>query len=218
LKADRSQLNLGVSWAKTPLEAHILEGALGSFLGFLAGLWGSTYLQDRDIRRRHLGIVRALRAELVRIGQEVGINNPEYITISISGSHPMVPQLAPWVQTLLTDLASSNASLLSHFMDLDRHLHNLRSADVGETKALANVDDKQKTVDLTKNSESVLVAMKAEHDLKEAQKGVELADFVTSTSFKYVKTTHAKVAELLDKEDRRLSAGFWTHLPWRRAS
>src|SRR4051794_34328811 len=59
--------------------------ALTSFLSFLAGLWASTYLQDRETRRKHLGIVRALKAEVARIRRESGGQSGQHIPITFLG-------------------------------------------------------------------------------------------------------------------------------------
>src|SRR2546425_104540 len=103
---------------------------LTSFLSFLAGLWAGTYLQDREVRRRHLGIVRALGAEVARVRRECGALSPESIRVALAGTRPILPTLSPWVQGLLADVASTSPSIVELFLNLELHLHNLRTFDL----------------------------------------------------------------------------------------
>lgn len=99
---------------------------LGSLIAFLAGLWGAGYLQDREHRRRALGVSRALAAELRRIRDELGLPAGEALDVVIYGSRSMVPEVHPWVQGIVVEAAQTDATIVAGFMEIERLLHNQR--------------------------------------------------------------------------------------------
>jgi hypothetical protein len=85
-------------------------------LSFLAGIRGAVFLQDREARRRLRGVVRAVRAEVDRLGTEVGAKNPDYLSFSVPGSRALIPQVSPWVEGRLPDLATANPALVADIL------------------------------------------------------------------------------------------------------
>jgi hypothetical protein len=203
------------------------EGTLSSLLAFVAGLWASTYLQDRDVRRRHLGLVRALLAEIRRIRMESGALEQEYIPLSVLGAKALLPDLSPWVQTALVELASTSPDVIRGFMDLERYLGNLKtfvslseraSEELERRKSLkAQAESAFSNATLDDFAGVMVAELQAKRDEENAERGTELARFAQSKSFRHVQSTLQELDGTLTSMERSLAAGFWTHLPWRRA-
>ncbi|SRR6266545_349249 len=201
-------------------------GVLSAFLSFLAGLWSASYLQDRETRRRHLGIVRALKAEVARIRRESGGHAKHHIPVTVLGMRSTVPQLSPWVPTILTDIASTSPEVVEKFLDLERYLDNLRSFDTAGLKVQERLEAKKGQADETRKAydkvpledlgEAMVEMVIAEREEENAEDAADLAEFTVETAYRNVQTTVDDLAQLLGRLERTLAAGFWTHLPWRR--
>jgi hypothetical protein len=201
-------------------------GVLSSFLSFLAGLWSASYLQDRETRRRHLGIVRALKAEVGRIRRESGGQGDHHISITVLGMRAAVPKLSPWVPSILTDIASTSPEVVEGFLNLERYLDNLRTFDTAGLKVQEHLEAKKGTaeqaekdyekVSLDNLGEAMVELTLAEREKENAEDAAELADFAVETAFTNVRTTVDDLFTLLSRLERSLARGFWTHLPWRQ--
>jgi hypothetical protein len=203
-----------------------IESILSSALGFLVGLWASTYLQDRDVRRRHLGLVRALLAEVRRIRSEAGAIANESIPVSVLGAKPLLPQVSPWVQTALVDLASTSPEAIRLFMDLERHLANLAvfvslseraSAELARREALkSQAEEAYDRAPLDDLGDALVAQFQAKREVENAERGTSLASIAQSSSFRHVQQGLKYLEDVLAGLERSLSSGPWTHLPWRR--
>jgi len=203
-----------------------LQQALTSLLSFLAGLWAGTYLQDRDTRRRHLGIVRALRAEISRIRREAGLDRPELIPISIFGATPLLPKPGSWVEALLADIASTAPEVVTEYLELDRCLDNLSATDKMKDATETNLREKRAVLEraeeavdsqpLEKLSETLPAVFKADLDVERAQHSQELGGFVAETGVRQARVALEALERTLATLESELAAGLTTHLPWRR--
>lgn len=203
-----------------------LVGVLSSFLAFLVGLWSATYLQDRDTRRRHLGVVRALRAELARIRRESAADGPAHIPITAFGMRPTVPQLSPWIQGLLSDIAISSPEVVSGILDLERHLVNLKTFETVSSKAQGDVENRATTVAAAKAASAkaseveemldlMVPEITAEAEAERSQDTLKLARYSLDVNLRNVKSTLDDLDARLASLESVLAAGLLTHLPWR---
>jgi hypothetical protein len=200
--------------------------ALLSLLGFLTGLWGATYLQDRETRRRHLGIARALRAEVARIQRESGGKGEELIPITFLGMRAAVPKLSLWVPHILTDIASSSPEVVERFLDLERFLDTLRHTDAATVlveEELSSRRDVAKDAEATFEKaeldsigEALVAEMTAKRDVERMEDSAELAHFSARTAYKNLQRTLDQLDDILSGLETTLALGPWTHLPWRR--
>jgi hypothetical protein len=205
--------------------AAILSFLLSS-LSFLVGLWGATYLQDRELRRRHLGIARALKAEASRLLSETGALADDYIPVSVLGAEAAIPQVSPWVSSALLDLAVSNSVVVRHFMDLERHLANLGvfvrlSARAGTEleKRQANLKAAAVTTeaaDADSLGSALIAQFEAKRKVENAEDGIEKAQFVQTISYRHAKASIEAIVSELRKTEDSLAPGSWTHMPWKR--
>lgn len=201
-----------------------LSTILTSLLSFLAGLWASTFLQDRDVRRRHLGVTRALLAEVKRVRAELGPLSEAYIPVSVLGAKPTLPTLSPWLDTALVDLASTDPEAIAHFMDLERYLANLRvfvslSERAGDELARRKGEQElvAKTADgatLDNFGEAMLAEFAAKKAVEQAESGIEKAQFAQTVSYRHAVTALALLETRLGSLESHLAGGWWTHLPW----
>ena len=199
---------------------------LTSLLSFLAGLWAATYLQDREIRRRHLGIVRALQAETARIRRESGLDRGELIPVSVFGAKPLLPKPGSWIEALLADIASTAPRVVTQYLELDRCLDNLRATDrmkEGTQKQLQEKRSALKDAEHTDGHASIDKIAKTFPAVFEAKGAVERAEdyhemglFVAETAVNQAKTALSDFDTTLGALERELAAGLTTHLPWRR--
>jgi len=191
-------------------------GVLSSAITFFLGLWSATYLQDRAMRRRHLGLVRALRADVSRIYSEVGAKNPVYITVSFFGASPLIPRPSPWAQTLAAELASTNPVYVGLLMELDRYLTNLAGADKVEDAAMERMAMLKEAVSVHEKNHDPIAAMTTGADLSNAEQATEFATFSVGVDFKNVKTALESLQNELSLDEKQLAGGLFTHLPWSR--
>ena len=189
---------------------------LVAFLSFLGGLWGAVYLQDRQVRRRHLGIVRALRAELRRVHSEGALENTGFH--DGFGGVTLIPQLAPWVQGLLVELASGDTDYLREFMDLDRYLHNLAIAAPRVRDTQAHLTRMTDQLDFTEKSipDDTLGILKCCKLKEEAEDKLRDAQFIADTDHKLVKGAVSDLLARIGRDEPRLASALRTNLPWRR--
>lgn len=203
-----------------------LIAALSSILSFSAGLWASTYLQDRGTRQRHLGLVRALLAEVRRIRRESGGQSGAYVPITVFGMRPSVPGLSPWVQSVLTDIALTSPVVVEKFLNLELHLDNLRKFDRVQTavdqqgpakkEAVNAAEEAYEKAPLENLSDAMVKVFKAKQQVERHERNAELADFTFERAFKDVQTTLNELDTILSKLEKDLVGGLWTHLPWVR--
>ena len=200
---------------------------LTSFLSFIVGIWGAAHLQDRDLRRRHLGIVRALAAEASRIRSELGAAGPHYVPIAVGGATAVIPTVGPWVFTVLTDIAATSPDIVSAFLRLDRDLENVRAFSKTEDRALARLQSaaevRQRTAaaaeavkDVDQLAPAMIQAFAAERKEEEAKAGVDVASFSASNVFKNAIASLGQLDDLLTRLDKALTSSPITHLPWRK--
>ena len=130
------------------------------------------------------------------------------------GMKPRIPTLAPWVQALATELASTNAEYLSLLMDLDRFIANLGPADQVEDAALERVRVLEDAVRTHKAGQDVAGMFAAEADLRKAEDTAKLATFSVDVDFQNAKRTLSVLQDGLRLEEDTLAAGLRTHLPW----
>ena len=190
--------------------------ALLSLLSFLGGLWSAVYLQDRHVRRRHLGIVRALRAELRRVESEAGLHEAGR-NEDISGTR-IIPHLAPWVQGLLSELASGDTDYLSDFMNLDRCLHSLALSAASLRKSeehASRMSEQVKLVERTLPDDMEGIA-KCRKLSATADVALTNAEFVVDVDRKHARSTVSRLLQLIDRDEPLLASAMRTHLPWGR--
>ena len=173
-------------------------------------------MQDRDVRRRHLGVARALLAELRRVSGELGAENEAFIESTINGAQTVVPQLASWTESLLTDFASTDPHLLPGFMNLNRFLHNVSVQRESLTRARKHLAEQERFAEALESGDDITASAKFGLVLKEAGHSVELAVFTLNSSFGYAKREIAALIVALQDVEQRLTSGPFTHLPWNR--
>ena len=185
---------------------------LTSALGFLGGLWSATFLQDRETRRRHVGIARALLAEVTRISSEVGAHNPAYISMSIHGAKPRVPSTASWVQGLAIDYSSTNPAVLPRFMELERFLANLGAADVAQDAVCDRVATLKEAIGVHRDNHDLVGQMTTEGQLSQAQQNLNLAQFTVDVDFKNVVGALNDLRQFLRDDEKLLASQSRPHL------
>lgn len=199
----------------TPEELTVV-GVLSTVFGWLAGLWTTTFLQDREIRRRHLGICRALRAEVERIRIEIGAEHPMFSAGKFHGMSVEVPRLSSWTMGLLTDLAASDAEALFGFMELERHLANVAAVEETRTQRVRELLARKdaEVTDMVSDVPSTYAAPREE--LRVAELELEMSLVLMQTTFKRVVADLKTLEESLSARERKLDSGLTTHLPWKR--
>jgi hypothetical protein len=194
---------------------------------FLFGLWGSSFLQDRETRRRHLGVVRALAAESQRIRSELGAGGPDYVPIGLGGATAVIPSVGPWVFSVLTDIATISPDVVTAYLKLDRDLQNVKAFNMAQDRAAAALqsasearENAAKAATKAPDAETLGPAMVAEMEAKRKEERVEqvaqMADFSAENAFRNATTSLDTLDGVLSRLDARLSRGAFTHLPWSR--
>jgi hypothetical protein len=186
-----------------------------SILSFLAGLWSASYLQVRQVRRRHLGIVRALRAELRRIAVEGAFASDEFSPRALSGSVYAVPHLSSWAIDLAVELASGDADHLGNLMDLERHLANLRlsAADALRTgsdvaRLAAQLEHQQQN-----QPDDMHAHIESQRWLRKAEDQAKLSYFKANTDLGYAKHCAGEIMAALGDYEPRLERSLKLGLP-----
>ena len=95
--------------------------------GGAIGLRGSAWLQERDQARRQRNTAMALREDLRRICAALGAPGIAGVPSLEVGSEPDVLRVHPWVEGLITDLASADPEVVRRFLALQ---HDLQKRDL----------------------------------------------------------------------------------------
>jgi hypothetical protein len=92
-------------------------------LALVVGLFGASWQEDRKRRIKNRTAARALRADLRRIGGELGRDNGFGFVEGFAG-RAVPPRIHEWVSPLVTDLADENDAILPALLILERDLTN----------------------------------------------------------------------------------------------
>jgi hypothetical protein len=103
------------------LSSSLSAAAVALVAGAL-GLRGSVWLQEREHARRQRNSAIALREDLRRITDLLGPEGVGCVTSLEPGGEPEVPIVHPWVEPLITDMASADPEIVRRFMILQRDL------------------------------------------------------------------------------------------------
>ena len=97
-------------------------------LSWVTAFLAARHLQEGEHRRQQLGLVRLLRVELGRIKLELSLHDPGLLDLPAGGARPRIPQVHPWVQAVIAQVAPTSPRVISDFMAIERLLVNLEGA------------------------------------------------------------------------------------------
>src|SRR5713101_1202330 len=101
-------------------------GTVGlTIAGWFAGFLSALVLDRRRNTRRLRALATALLEEVRRIRGELG-NVGGFSDIQIAGAVSVAPEVHPWVERLMGDVAEIDPEAFAQFLALDRFLGNAR--------------------------------------------------------------------------------------------
>ncbi len=193
-----------------------LLAILSPVLAFFAGLWAATYLQDRQARRRHLGLARALLAELARIHDEAGMKSARYVGVGSGGLWAAIPQLSEWTTGYVAELASGDTDVLGEFIRLERCLKNLHASNDQLHSAAADEERMRAQLEFTRQTapDDVAGVVKCQQLAEAAEQRANDARSSLDCDFENAKALVHSLQASLALAEPRLARGLHTHLPW----
>jgi hypothetical protein len=110
----------------TEVWAAIIGAAIGGILGLAGGVWGAAYNHDRELAIRQRNIALALCEDIRRIRSFIMPSGNEIAIVYDEVGRALSPDVHPWLQPFVVELASVSAEIVGGLLRLQDRLMRRR--------------------------------------------------------------------------------------------